>query len=123
MIGRFVTVGEALAVFRAGDEGPLWCAPRVAVSTGGAEANVAMALARRGAPVSWFGRVGDDSLGRRIVRELRAEGVDVHATTDPDAPPPCWSRRRTPMAGRASSTTGAAARAAGWASPTSNRSR
>ncbi|GAA0241399.1 sugar kinase [Cryptosporangium japonicum] len=86
MIERVVTVGEALAVFRAGDDGPLWCAPRVAVSTGGAEANVAMALARCGTPVSWYGRVGDDSLGRRVVRELRAEGVDVHAVVDPGGP-------------------------------------
>ncbi|TQS41151.1 sugar kinase [Cryptosporangium phraense] len=86
MIERVVTVGEALAVFRAGDDGPLWSAPRVAVSTGGAEGNVAMALARRGVPVSWFGRVGDDSLGRRVVRELRAEGVDVHPVVDRENP-------------------------------------
>ncbi|AGL19192.1 sugar kinase [Actinoplanes sp. N902-109] len=86
MIDRIVTLGEALAVFRTGPGGPLWQARHVELSTGGAEANVAMAVARRGVPVSWFGRVGADELGRRVVRELRAEGVDVHATVDREHP-------------------------------------
>ena len=55
------------------------------VGTGGAEGNVAIGLARLGTPVTWLGRVGDDGLGRRVVRELRAEGVTVVAPVDPTA--------------------------------------
>jgi 2-dehydro-3-deoxygluconokinase len=36
--------------------------------------------------VSWLGRVGDDSLGERVAREIRGEGVDVRAVIDADAP-------------------------------------
>ena len=58
---------------------------QLAVGTGGAEGNVAIGLARLGVPVTWLGRVGDDGLGRRVTRELRAEGVDVVAIVDEDA--------------------------------------
>jgi sulfofructose kinase len=44
---------------------------------GGMGANAAVAAARLGAAVEYWGRVGDDSLGRRIVDELAAEGVDT----------------------------------------------
>jgi 2-dehydro-3-deoxygluconokinase len=53
---------------------------------GGAEGNVAIALKRLGTDVSWVGRVGRDSLGELVVRELRAEGVDIHAVIDPHRP-------------------------------------
>jgi 2-dehydro-3-deoxygluconokinase len=32
-----------------------------------------------------MGRVGDDGIGRRVLRELRAEGVSLHATVDDSA--------------------------------------
>ncbi len=32
-----------------------------------------------------MGRVGDDGIGRRVLRELRAEGVSLHATVDESA--------------------------------------
>ena len=86
MIDRVVTVGEALAVFRTTPGQSLWRAEQVAVGTGGAEANVAMTLAHRGVPVTWAGRVGDDSLGRRVTRELQAEGVTVSAVRDAARP-------------------------------------
>ena len=53
---------------------------------GGAESNVAIGLARLGVSVTWLGRVGDDGLGRRVTRELRAEGVQVVAPVDATAP-------------------------------------
>jgi 2-dehydro-3-deoxygluconokinase len=67
-----VTFGEALAVLRTTEPGTLAHLSTLAVGTGGAEANVAIGLARLGVPVTWLGRVGADSLGRRVVRELRA---------------------------------------------------
>lgn len=85
-IERVVTVGEGLAVFRSGPDEQLWRAEQVTVGTGGAEANVAMTLAHLGVPVVWAGRVAADSLARRVVRELRAEGVTVRTVVDPDRP-------------------------------------
>ncbi|KJC63066.1 sugar kinase [Agreia bicolorata] len=86
MIDRLVTIGEGLAVFRTNSDDGLRRAPDVTVSTGGAEGNVAMAAARLGLASTWMGRVGADGLGERVVRELRAEGVDVHAIVDPGHP-------------------------------------
>ena len=45
---------------------------------GGAESNVAIGVARLGVGAAWIGRVGDDAAGRKILRELRAEGVHTH---------------------------------------------
>ncbi len=44
---------------------------------GGMAANASVAAARLGAVVEYWGRTGDDHLGRRITDELAAEGVDV----------------------------------------------
>jgi 2-dehydro-3-deoxygluconokinase len=43
----------------------------------GAESNTAIGLARLGHPVRWLSVLGDDPLGRRILKTLRGEGVDV----------------------------------------------
>jgi len=83
---RVVTFGEALGVLRTDRIGSLAHLGTLAVGTGGAEGNVAIGLARLGTPVTWLGRVGDDALGRRVLRELRAEGVDVIGIVDGDAP-------------------------------------
>ncbi|MGN6325415.1 sugar kinase [Pseudolysinimonas sp.] len=83
MIDHLVTFGEALGVVRGRE---LSRASTAELGTGGAEANVAMAAARSGTPATWLGRVGDDAFGRRVVRELRAEGVTVIARIDPLAP-------------------------------------
>jgi len=44
---------------------------------GGMAANASVAVARLGGAAHYWGRVGDDDLGRRIVAELVAEGVDA----------------------------------------------
>lgn len=48
----------------------------VRLTRGGSAANVAAAAAARH-PVRFIGRVGDDTLGRALVSELEATGVDV----------------------------------------------
>jgi sugar/nucleoside kinase (ribokinase family) len=48
---------------------------RIAHHGGGAAANLAVWLARAGAPVQLVGRVGDDPAGRAVAEELRAAGV------------------------------------------------
>jgi 2-dehydro-3-deoxygluconokinase len=49
---------------------------------GGAESNVAIGVSRLGGRAAWVGRLGGDAVGELILRELRAEGVDVHAAID-----------------------------------------
>jgi 2-dehydro-3-deoxygluconokinase len=72
-----VTLGECLVSFVAADSAPLAAADTFHPYPAGAEANVAVGLARLGRQVAFIGRVGDDGLGTRIVRALRGEGVDV----------------------------------------------
>lgn len=62
-------------------------ARRFALTTAGAEANVATAMARLGFRSGWFGHVGDDELGELILKGLRGDGVDVsQVVRDPTAP-------------------------------------
>ena len=60
---------------------------------------MAIGLARLETAVTWLGRVGDDSLGRRVARELRAEGVEVVAIVD-DGAPTGLLLKETPSPGR-----------------------
>ena len=46
---------------------------------GGAESNVAVALARLGWRTGWVSRMPDHALARAVLRALRADGVDVSA--------------------------------------------
>jgi len=81
-----VTFGEAMGLLLAEPGRPLEHADSFRRSVAGAESNVAVALARLGHPVGWFGRVGDDAFGRAVLRTLRGEGVDVsRARVDPAA--------------------------------------
>lgn len=80
---RVYTFGETMALFRTVSPGGIETTNEARVGIGGADSNVAIGLSRLGVPVLWVGRVGDDSLGRRIQRELRAEGIQTHAILDP----------------------------------------
>ena len=80
-----VTLGETMGLLRATSVGSLEHVGDFALHIGGAESNVAIGVARLGRPAVWIGRVGDDGIGRRVLRELRAEGVAVDAVVDPDA--------------------------------------
>jgi 2-dehydro-3-deoxygluconokinase len=82
MSGAVVTLGETMGLLRSPSLGSLEHAPRLDVHVGGAESNVAIGVARLGRPAIWMGRVGDDGMGRRVLRELRGEGVDVRAVVD-----------------------------------------
>jgi 2-dehydro-3-deoxygluconokinase len=87
MTGRpIVTMGETMALMYTATPGPLAQAGELALGIGGAESNVAIAVRRLGTPATWIGRIGTDSLGEKVVRELRAECLTVHAVSDPAAP-------------------------------------
>lgn len=81
-----VTLGECLVSLVATTPGPLAEATTFERHVAGAEANVAVGLARLGHAVAYVSRVGGDGLGTAIVRRLRGEGVDVaHLAIDPEA--------------------------------------
>ncbi|MET3919219.1 sugar kinase [Arthrobacter sp. UYEF20] len=81
-----VTLGETMALMKASTPGPLAFTESLSLGIGGAESNVAIALRRLGASVTWAGKVGADSLGDLVLRELLAEGLDVVCTRDGTAP-------------------------------------
>lgn len=93
-----VALGESLGLLVASRIGRLELVPTMDLGFGGAESNVAIGFARLGAPVTWMGRLGDDALGRLIERQLRAEGVTVASTHDPEAPTALMLKER-PAAG------------------------
>jgi 2-dehydro-3-deoxygluconokinase len=90
-----VTLGECLVSLVATRPGPLAEANAFDRFVAGAEANVAVGLARLGCQAAYIGRVGADGFGETIRRHLRGEGVDTtHLTTDPDAPTGVMVRER-----------------------------
>ena len=84
MTVEVVTLGECLISLVAGQVGPLAEATTFDRHIAGAEANVAVGLARLGHTVAYIGRVGNDGLGTAVRRRLRGEGVDVEHL-QPDA--------------------------------------
>lgn len=98
-----VTLGETMALMASDKAGPLAHASTLSLGIGGSESNVAIGLQRLGVQAVWCGRIGADSLGRLVEREIRAEGVDVRAIVDDDAPTGLMIKeRRTPSAQKVS---------------------
>src|SRR5262245_16012440 len=57
--------------------GRLQMADSLEVRVGGSESNTAVALQQLGRKVSWWSKLVDDPLGRRICEDIRRWGVDV----------------------------------------------
>ncbi|NMO03891.1 sugar kinase [Gordonia sp. TBRC 11910] len=70
-----VCLGEPLALVAADDLD----VPDAAMKVGGAEANVATALAALDVPTGYISRVGADPQGTAVLNHLRSYGVDVGA--------------------------------------------
>jgi 2-dehydro-3-deoxygluconokinase len=85
MTGAVVTLGETMGLLRSTSVGSLEHVSDLRLHIGGAESNLAIGVARLGRESVWMGRVGDDGIGRRVVRELRAEGVRAEAVVDDTA--------------------------------------
>lgn len=83
---ELVTLGETMAALAPDRIGPLRHARRLDLSLAGSESTVAIGVRRLGHRAAWIGRLGDDELGGLVRATLLAEGVEVHATTDPSAP-------------------------------------
>src|SRR3954469_17497177 len=92
-----------MALMSAPAAGPLAHAATLQLGIGGSESNVAIGLQRLGVQAIWCGRVGADSLGQLVEREIRAEGVEVRTAVDPSAPTGLMIKeRRTPATQRVS---------------------
>lgn len=76
-----ITIGEAMAMFVAQQNGTLSQVDRFIKRVAGAELNVATGLARLGLNVGWVSRVGDDSFGHFVLETLRREGIDAAGVT------------------------------------------
>jgi 2-dehydro-3-deoxygluconokinase len=78
------TFGEAMLLLVAQQPGPLEQVQTFSKRTAGAETNVAIGLSRLGLRVGWASRLGDDSMGRYLLAEMRREGIDCsHVICDP----------------------------------------
>lgn len=83
---QVLTLGESMGLIKQEVPGPLRTQRTLGFGFGGAESNVAIALSRLGVRSAWLGRLGADSVGDLIERELLAEGVQVHAVRDASSP-------------------------------------
>ncbi|WAC70290.1 sugar kinase [Microbacterium sp. SL75] len=98
-----LTFGETMGLVRGNELGGWETLSRATVGIGGADSNVAIGLSRLGVSCTWVGRVGDDALGRRVEREIRAEGVRTRAIVDSTRPTGLMLKeRRTPLHSRVS---------------------
>ncbi|MGW2016362.1 sugar kinase [Streptomyces sp. NPDC001927] len=74
-----VCLGESMVTFLPSRPGRLADVPTFARAIGGAESNVACALASAGHRAKWVSRVGADGFGDHLVEAIGAYGVDVSA--------------------------------------------
>ncbi|WP_371654421.1 MULTISPECIES: sugar kinase [unclassified Streptomyces] len=72
-----VCLGESMVTFLPSRPGRLADVPSFARGIGGAESNVACALAAAGHTVKWVSRVGADGFGDHLVEAVGAYGVDT----------------------------------------------
>lgn len=71
-----VTFGEMMQMFVADRPGPLETVRTFHKRTAGAETNVAIGLARLALRVGWASRLGNDSMARYLLDEMKRESVD-----------------------------------------------
>lgn len=86
MIPSVLTFGETMGLAVSADFGSFDHSPSTRIALGGSETNVAIGLRRLGVEATWIGRVGADSIGELIARELRAEQVVATVIVDPTRP-------------------------------------
>lgn len=72
-----VTLGESMVLFTPKAVGSMTYASTFTKTIGGAESNVAIALARLGHDVGWISLLGKDDFGIYLRNTIRGEGVDT----------------------------------------------
>ncbi|WKE69970.1 sugar kinase [Streptomyces sp. WP-1] len=82
-----VALGESMVTFVPTRPGPLADVPTFSRAVGGAESNVACAMAALGHSARWVSRVGADGFGECVVAGVAEYGVDVSTVhRDPSRP-------------------------------------
>ncbi len=89
-----VTLGETMVLLWPTGAESLADAVTYERSLGGAESNLAIALARLGLRPRWISRLGDDPFGRYTRATLEQEGVIVDAPIDTSAPTAVFFKER-----------------------------
>lgn len=93
-----VTLGETMVLFQPSSQGKITDSQYFLKSIGGAESNVALALARLNHPVRWISKLGNDPFGKLILRTLQAENVNVeHVITDSENPTAVFFKEARPL--------------------------
>ncbi|MFD5902751.1 sugar kinase [Streptomyces microflavus] len=91
-----VCLGESMVTFLPSQPGRLADVPSFGRGIGGAESNVACALAAAGHRAAWVGRVGADGFGDHLVETIAGYGVDTSAVRrDPVRPTGIYFRTAT----------------------------
>ncbi|MEU5717916.1 sugar kinase [Streptomyces sp. NPDC020403] len=94
-----VCLGESMVTFLPSRPGRLADVPSFSRGIGGAESNVACALAASGHRAKWVGRVGADGFGDHLVDTIAGYGVDTSAVRrDPHRPTGIYFRTATDRA-------------------------
>jgi 2-dehydro-3-deoxygluconokinase len=94
-----VCLGESMVTFLPTQAGRLADVPSFVRGIGGAESNVACALAAAGHRTRWVGRVGADGFGDHLVSAIAAYGVDTSMVArDPERPTGVYFRTATDRA-------------------------
>ncbi|MET8506051.1 sugar kinase [Streptomyces sp. NPDC004787] len=97
-----VCLGESMVTFLPTRPGRLADVPSFERAIGGAESNVACALAAAGHRARWVGRVGRDGFGTHLTEAIGGWGVDVSAVVrDPERPTGVYFRTATDRAAAA----------------------
>ncbi|MFJ2792911.1 MULTISPECIES: sugar kinase [unclassified Streptomyces] len=94
-----VCLGESMVTFLPSQPGRLADVPAFSRGIGGAESNVACALAAAGHRAAWVGRVGADGFGDHLVEAIAGYGVDTSGVRrDPSRPTGIYFRTATDRA-------------------------
>ncbi|MEU2251336.1 sugar kinase [Streptomyces sp. NPDC019224] len=94
-----VCLGESMVTFLPSRPGRLADVPSFGRGIGGAESNVACALAAAGHRTAWVSRVGADGFGDHLVEAVAAYGVDTSfVRRDPHRPTGIYFRTATDRA-------------------------
>ena len=78
---RVVCLGETMLMFAPPRYERMEHSAQFTAYSGGSESNVAIGLARLGVRAGWIGKLPRNALGRKVVNEIRAYGVDTSACT------------------------------------------
>ncbi|MET8742127.1 sugar kinase [Streptomyces sp. NPDC004728] len=91
-----VCLGESMVTFLPSQPGRLADVPSFGRGIGGAESNVACALAAAGHRAAWVSRVGADGFGDHLVEAIAGYGVDTSGVRrDPSRPTGIYFRTAT----------------------------